>query len=204
MKSNNDFDAILDNVTADIRNEQIDPSVVDAAAERVWTLVSAEGAGQLHTQTAAAERIESCADFQSLIPAYLHGGLSEARSLLLVDHTHECIPCRKAMKEARTRTIAPVRKAVANRRYHIQPVVMRWGIAAALVIGFGLLALPFIQRYAPLWESLKPLCRRLKVRSIKSPILEARWLPLARSYSAASIFAPPKTRMLSFVLATAR
>src|SRR5712691_1801448 len=149
MKSNNDFDAILDNATADIRNEQIDPSVVNAAAERVWTLVSAEGAGRLHAQTAAAERIESCADFQSLIPAYLHGGLSEARSLLLVDHTHECIPCRKAMKAARTRTIAPVRKAIATRRYHIQPVVMRWGIAAALLIGFGLLALPFIQRYAP-------------------------------------------------------
>ena len=149
MKSNNDFDAILDNATAEMRNEQIDPSVVDAAAERVWARMSAENAGELKTQNVGAERIESCADFQSLIPAYLHGELSEARSLLLVDHTHECIPCRKAMKEARTRTIAPVKKAVATRRYHIQPVVMRWGIAAALVIGFGLLALPFIQRYAP-------------------------------------------------------
>ncbi len=155
MKSKNDFDAILDKVTADIRNEQIDPSVVNAAAERVWTRVSVEGTGQLQTQTAAAERIENCADFQSLIPAYLHGGLSEARSLLLVDHTHECIPCRKAMKEARTRTIAPARKAIATRRYHIQPVVMRWGIAAALVIGFGLLALPFIQRYAPFGGELE-------------------------------------------------
>src|SRR6266850_88393 len=155
MKSNNDLDAILDNVTADIRNEQIDPTVVNAAAERVWTLVSAEGAGQLHTQTAAAERIESCADFQSLIPAYLTGSLSEARSLLLVDHTHECIPCRKAMKDARSRRMAPVKKATVKRRYSIQPVVLRWGIAAALIIGVGLVALPLIQRYAPLGGDLE-------------------------------------------------
>jgi TRAP-type mannitol/chloroaromatic compound transport system permease large subunit len=32
---------------------------------------------------------------------------------------------------------------------------MRWGIAAALVIGFGLLALPFIQRYAPFGGELE-------------------------------------------------
>ena len=31
----------------------------------------------------------------------------------------------------------------------MQPVVMRWGIAAALVIGIGLLAVPFVQRFWP-------------------------------------------------------
>src|SRR5213078_2452195 len=35
-------------------------------------------------------------------------------------------------------------------QYSIRPVVLRWGIAAVLVIGFGLIALPIIQRYAPL------------------------------------------------------
>jgi hypothetical protein len=33
--------------------------------------------------------------------------------------------------------------------YSLRPVVMRWGIAAALVIGLGLIALPLIQRYVP-------------------------------------------------------
>jgi len=162
MKSNNDFDAILDETTANIRNEQIDPAVVNTAAERVWSRMSAENAGELRTQAGefktqavAAERIENCADFQSLIPAHVNGKLSEARSLLLVDHTHECIPCRKAMKEARTRTLAPVKKAAVTRRFSLQPVVLRWGIAAALVIGFGLLALPFIQRYAPFGGELE-------------------------------------------------
>ena len=150
MKSNNDFDAILDETTRGIRNEQIDPAVVDQAAERVWARLAAETSNQLVTETAAAERIENCADFQSLIPAQLTGSLSEARSLLLIDHTHECIPCRKAMKDARSRRpAAPVKKATAVRRYNIQPVVLRWGIAAMLIIGVGLVALPFLQRISP-------------------------------------------------------
>jgi len=149
MKSNNDFESILDEATKGIRNEQIDPAVVATAAERVWARVAAETSTQLVGETAAAERIDGCADFQSLIPAQLTGSLSEARSLLLIDHTHECIPCRKALKEARAGRRAPAQKAAVARRYSIQPVVMRWGIAAALVIGVGLLVLPFLQRISP-------------------------------------------------------
>lgn len=157
MKSNNDFDQILDNATSEIRNEHIDASVVDEAAGRVWARVAAETAAidneNLASSTAdASGRIRSCDDFQSLIPAYLTGSLSEARSLLLVDHTHECIPCRKAMKDARTRRVSPAKKTTATRRYSIQPVVLRWGIAAALVIGAGLVALPFLQRIVPVGD----------------------------------------------------
>ena len=155
MKSNNDFDAILDNATTEMRNEQIDSAVINEAAERVWARLAEEAAGRIRKDTVASERIGSCADFQSLIPAYLTGSLSEARSLLLVDHTHECIPCRKAMKDARSRRMAPTKKAAVTRRYRIQPVVLRWGIAAALIIGFGLIALPFIQRWAPLGGDLE-------------------------------------------------
>jgi hypothetical protein len=154
MKSNNDFDAILDNATGEIRNETVDSAVVDKAAEHVWARLGAE-TSELKTERAVADRIGDCDDFQSLIPAYLTGSLSEARSLLLVDHTHECIPCRKAMKDARSRKMAPAKKTVATRRHRIQPVVLRWGIAAALVIGLGLVALPFIQRWSPLGGNLE-------------------------------------------------
>ncbi len=149
MKRNND-ESILDKVTAEIRNEQIDPQAESAAADRVWARVSAaSGETKLQTASPAVERIEGCNDFQSLMPAYVAGELSEARSLLLVDHTHECILCRKAMNAVRSGK-ATVRKAQAKTsRYSIQPVVMRWGIAAAVVIGFGLLAVPMIQRYWP-------------------------------------------------------
>ena len=149
MKRNSE--EILDKVTAEIRNEKVDQAAVSAAADRVWARVSA-AAGETEVQVPAIDHIEGCADFQSLIPAYLAGKLSEARSLLLVDHTHECIPCRKAMNEARSRKSVIAKAPVKTKRYSLQPVVMRWGIAAALVIGFGLLAVPFMQRYWPFGE----------------------------------------------------
>lgn len=147
MKRNKE-EQILDKVTAEIRNEKVDPATVSAAAERVWARVSAAD-GATEFQLPAVERIEGCADFQSLIPAYLAGKLSEARSLLLVDHTHECIPCRKAMNEARAKRSVTIKPATRNKRYSLQPVILRWGIAAALVIGLGLLAIPFVQRFWP-------------------------------------------------------
>ncbi|HET9479852.1 MAG TPA: FecR domain-containing protein, partial [Pyrinomonadaceae bacterium] len=149
MKRNSE--EILDKVTAEIRHENVDPAVVSAAADRVWARVSV-AAGETEVQMPAVDRIEGCADFQSLIPAYLAGKLSEARSMLLVDHTHECIPCRRAMKEARSRKTVVAKAPAKPSRYSLQPVVMRWGIAAALVIGFGLLAVPFVQRYWPFGE----------------------------------------------------
>ncbi len=149
MKDNHE--EILDKVTAEIRNTPVNPEVESAAAGRVWARLAA-AAGDTKLQSAAVETakvIEGCSDFQSLIPAYLAGNLSEARSLLLVDHTHECIPCRKAMNAARAGQL-PLHKAPAKtKRYSLQPVVLRWGIAAALVIGFGLLAIPLMQRYWP-------------------------------------------------------
>src|SRR5215467_3345288 len=147
MKSNKE-DQILDKVTAEIRNEKIDPGTVSAAADRVWARVSA-AAGATEFQLPTVDRIEGCADFQSLIPAYLAGKLSEARSLLLVDHTHECIPCRKVMNEARSRRSISIKPPARKSSYSLSPVVMRWGIAAALVIGLGLLAVPLVQRFWP-------------------------------------------------------
>lgn len=139
---------ILDKVTAEIRNEKLDSATVSAAADRVWARVTA-AAGESEFQVPASAKIEGCKDFQSLIPSHLDGRLSEARSLLLVDHTHECIPCRRAMNAAREKRAGISREAVKTRRYSISPVVLRWGIAAALVIGVGLLALPLVQRYWP-------------------------------------------------------
>jgi hypothetical protein len=147
MKSNKE-DQILDKVTAEIRNEKVDPQAVSAAADRVWARVS-NAAGATEFQLPTVDRIEGCADFQSLIPAHLAGKLSEARSLLLVDHTHECIPCRRAMNEARAKRSVTIKPATRNKRYSMQPAVMRWAIAAAIVIGIGLLAVPFVQRFWP-------------------------------------------------------
>ena len=140
---------ILDKVTAEIRSEKVDQTAVSAAADRVWARVSA-AADETEFQLPTVDHIEGCRDFQSLIPAYMAGKLSEARSLLLVDHTHECIPCRRAMNEARSKRTVKVMPAARKPLFSLQPVVMRWGIAAALVIGLGLLAVPFVQKFWPL------------------------------------------------------
>ncbi len=161
---NKELDNILDQINDGIRAEKVDDATVSGATERVWARLSTEtNARRMRAhrpQDAGApvagaplDHIEGCADFQTLIPAYLGGELSEARSLLLVDHTHECIPCRRALKQARESRVgvlAPSRRQ--NRKaatYSLRPVVLRWGIAAALVVGLGLLALPLIQRYVP-------------------------------------------------------
>src|SRR5918993_2137703 len=127
---NKKTESILDEVTAAIRNEQVEPATVKQAADRVWERLAAEKVELKNIMTnTGTEHIENCADFQSLIPAYLDNELSEARSLLLVDHTHECIPCRRAMKEARSKGSVTMMPAARKSRYSLQPVVMRWGIA---------------------------------------------------------------------------
>ncbi|MEJ7575855.1 MAG: FecR domain-containing protein [Pyrinomonadaceae bacterium] len=154
MKRNRkELDAILDDVVNSIRNEGVDQSTVNDAAARVWARVSvgASGGEAVEAALVASEHIGGCADFQSLIPFYLRGELSQARSLLLKDHTHECIPCRKALKAARTgeRVVVTNTEAVKHARASASsftPSFTRWSIAAGLLICFGLAAMFFVER----------------------------------------------------------
>ena len=164
--SKQDLDAIIDNTTRDIRDEAVDPSVINQSASRVWAMVSQQAAETFSSETSHleglnnmnpsnnAEHIRGCEDFQSLIPAYLKGDLSPARKLLLEDHSNECIPCRQELKAQRsfaatssaTYVRQPARKAqpapqraVAKR--WSTPKIARWSAAAALVVCVGLAAL---------------------------------------------------------------
>src|SRR3954463_13222137 len=143
---NKELDKIMEDVAAGIQSERLDDRVVANASQRVWARLENNGDAHMlkatgpETAEVAIDHIEGCADFQSLIPAYLKGNLSEARSLLLVDHTHECIPCRRALKQARERrvpTAVPVRRQQQQSRFSLNPVIARWGTAAALLIGLG-------------------------------------------------------------------
>lgn len=148
MKRNRkELDAVLDRVAAGIRSEEIDVSVVESAADRVWARLSKESVVELPVSK-AVEEIRGCADFQALIPAYLRKELSEARTLLLEDHTRECIPCRKALKAARNggaqsvSAVQPVKKVT----WTPQTPVWKWAIAAMFVIGIGLAAFNIYRR----------------------------------------------------------
>ena len=153
-RSNQELNDILDRATAAIRSERVDQSVVESAAERVRAKLSNQ------TATASAppvlfdqvDHIRNCGDFQTLIPEYLSGTLSPARSLLFEDHTHECIPCRKALKEARYGVAVPARPS-ASRMSASTRTVVRWAIAATIVIGIGLVSLTSYDRFFRVGEA---------------------------------------------------
>lgn len=155
--SKGELDAIIDKATYDIRDEHIDPSVIERSAARVWARVS----GQAETSFSEGintmnisdhnEHIHGCDDFQSLMPDYIGGKLSTARKLLLEDHSNECIPCRQELKAQRTLAAAKSATYVAPRhtpsakaprsagakRWSTRSIA-RWSVAAAVVIGLGL------------------------------------------------------------------
>ncbi|HEX8888545.1 MAG TPA: FecR domain-containing protein [Pyrinomonadaceae bacterium] len=149
MKRNRkELDSILDSVTTRIRLEEVDPQVVEGAADRVWARILKEGIAEL-PETKIVDEIHGCADFQALIPAYLKKELTEARTLLVEDHTRECIPCRKALKAARDGRVQAVpavqpAKKFAGTATHAP--VWKWAIAAMLVIGVGLVAFNIYRR----------------------------------------------------------
>lgn len=81
-----------------MRESHATESQVNESASRVLDSLRRENAKVLPLERSQAHRISGCSDFQSLIPAYLEGGLSSSRKLLLEDHIHECVICRKALE----------------------------------------------------------------------------------------------------------
>jgi ferric-dicitrate binding protein FerR (iron transport regulator) len=148
FKNNSDR---LDEAASQMAGEPIDPRQIEAAAARVWARLSQEMAdgAPIHQIPApqaptvhAAGSLHGCDDFQALIPAYLRGELSPARALLVEDHTRNCIPCRRALREAREARPAvvarPVRSTSGPRN---RAVWMSLAAVLAVALGFGLFTL---------------------------------------------------------------
>ena len=148
MKRNKkELEAIIDRTLETVRREQPDVQATDEAAARVWARIATEAKSATVASTVAApsEHINNCGDFQSLIPSYLRRELSPARALLLEDHTQECIPCRKSLKEARTGRTAAARATYNQpaRPARTNFTTWRWAVAASLAVAvlFGALFL---------------------------------------------------------------
>jgi FecR protein len=133
--------AALEQAISEIRGENIPQADVDAAASRVRERLTAEAGPP-------AERIRDCAAFQELFADYRAGRLNEARTLLVRDHLHECVACRRVFEGK----VVPVRVgqafSPANSRVgqalspaNLRPrAVPRWAIAAGVVAAGGLAA----------------------------------------------------------------
>lgn len=148
-KTDRELNELFEDVTAEIRTEKLEGAVVSGASQRVWTRLAGEQAAA-ETGVAPVEQLRGCEDFQALIPAYMQGTLSAARTMLLEDHTRECVPCRRALKEARqgnqvARQLSMQKDKVARSAQRM--TMLRWGLAAAAVVVFGLMAWPWIQKF---------------------------------------------------------
>ncbi len=120
----------LDEIIDQIRNEA--PSDHAAAIARVRSKVFSAAADP------AAATLRTCADFQSLLRPYLTKSLSEARVMLLEDHVHSCVDCRRALAAASSGKIrAMPRPQTVPREL---PRYTKWAAAAAVLATVGLSA----------------------------------------------------------------
>jgi hypothetical protein len=140
--SDHKFDRLL----SEIRNEQVADSVVAQAGERVWSSMLASPAAESSMQT-----LRSCEDFQALIPAYVDETLPQSRRLLMEDHVHACVECRRAVSQARSgeteRWLQPI-FAGAESAPRSFPV-WRWAMATAAVAVVALVTFALINGIFP-------------------------------------------------------
>ncbi|MCU1339277.1 MAG: putative FecR [Bryobacterales bacterium] len=109
-----DFDRLL----SSIRDDVPDPEAARAAAERVRQRLGADSVNDI------------CAQFRADFETFRAGQLAEGRRMLLEDHLHSCVLCRREYSGVRN---APVVTISGSR-----PVAIRraaWAAAAAVVIG---------------------------------------------------------------------
>jgi hypothetical protein len=148
-RSKQEFDDLVDRAASSVRHEVPDDATVRESTTRVWnSLTSAQS--KTVEPVRQADRIQGCPDFQSLIPAFLDGSLTGARALLVEDHTRECLPCRKALRVARSGE-APnpkLSKLSTSRSDWRHTPLARRAIAAALVLGFGALPVALYSHYS--------------------------------------------------------
>jgi hypothetical protein len=121
-----DADDILDRTAAEIASRQLDAESVNRITDRVWQ--------RLATDRQSHQQLRTCDDFQREIPAYVAGSLSEARALLVGDHTRGCVACRRALMAERgeLRETGPTR--VAADRSRTTRVLLRVAAAAILIL----------------------------------------------------------------------
>jgi len=140
---------ILDRAIGELRQASASPEQVERASAQVLQRLHAEynkvvpHPSMGTSDASASDRIQGCADFRALIPAYLTSSLTPARRLLFEDHVRECVGCRKALEAAkRGWKESSAARVVSGRR--IQARHIRWAgaIAAVLMVAVAMQTTP--------------------------------------------------------------
>ena len=128
MTPENSFtDPALEQAMTEIRSGTVDTAVMEAAAARVWAKL-ADVAG---VPAGAAEHIRGCGDFQALFAEFRTGRLPHARALLVQDHLHQCVGCRRVYEGKVVAMPAAAAAAPASTRSRYIAV---WAAAAAAAV----------------------------------------------------------------------
>ena len=130
MTHKRDIEQSTQDALEQIRNDRLSEDEATRIADRVQQRLES------HSGAAAGAEIgtiQGCDDYQALIPAFVAGSLAPSRALLLDEHTRHCVPCRRALKSARTGSVERS-AAVADRRLSTGSKFGRWAAAAALAV----------------------------------------------------------------------
>ena len=111
--TNQDFDRLVNSIRDDVPDAEAARAAADRVRERL-------GAGESPN--------EFCAQFRADFEAYRAGRLAEGRRMLLEDHLHSCVACRREYSGAKNVLVIPTRSRPVNRR-------LGWAAAAAVLIG---------------------------------------------------------------------
>jgi len=154
--TNQDFDRLMNSVRDDVPAAE----VVRDAAERVREKLGKTGPDEV------------CSQFRADFEAYRTGNLPAGRRMLVEDHLHSCVACRREYSGARNASVVPISRPIARR--------LGWAAAAAVIIGAtaigGFALSPRIDR------ALAPSGARGTVVSVAGTLVlvsEASTMPLA-------------------------
>jgi len=143
-RTNEPLDHLLDQALEDLRAESMPEAQAQAASDRVLqTVLQAarqERAREEIPVDQAQAAIEGCEDFQALIPALVAEELVGSRRLLLEDHLRSCIPCRRALMEARKAVAPPMaqpQQLLGDAPKKSGSPWLRWAAVAVLAVGLG-------------------------------------------------------------------
>jgi len=133
-----DLDQVLDQAIAEIRDSTLDAGAERAAGDQVWKQLSAAVRERAEEQ-GAGRSIRDCSGFQTLIPAYVAGALSDTKALLVKDHVGECISCRRVLRQERSNRPARRISSPERKKSWLSGIGVR--LAAAAVFFFFVIGL---------------------------------------------------------------
>lgn len=144
--NNNEMpETVLDALLDDVRAGEPDARVVEEASARVWARLTAAASAT----TLSPDAIENCAGFQALFPEYRNNSLTASRRMLVEDHLHECVACRRALHAAASPKVVTMPHAPGKAKPAPFWMPSKWAVAAMLMLAFGVGSWRFWEWFGP-------------------------------------------------------